>query len=461
MNGQATCDYTHTYSCMRTGIVREYQCTRPRHKGDRNCIFHTDRSTDPDEARRIFIDELESGFRLGGSDPLFFIGCRIPSIDIVGLGSTRSVYFTDAKFLGDVEFTDMDCKAADFTDAEFNGHFRMVAVTADILRLRKSRFGRLPSTHPTIDDSDMVNVDLDSCNFKSCDLAFVSAQSIVFSDCDFTNNIEFRKLSVDHLRIVACTFGGTSNLAFCRLGRSLFKAVTFNGTVTFENTAFEDIARFEKVHFQRQELVRFPHILSNASFINTNMTRVRFDADSVWNDDKSHVILDERRFVDDLSVSSLSDTLAVYRSLRECHEYWLMYEEAGQFYIREMDLRRCYRDAPVNGSARRRVLRYISLTSGYNALCRYGESFRRASAWVAGVFGAATLYYCLYPDHTALGSQDGSLSRLADALERTLAAFLHSGRGGIDDYIVRVASLPTLGSMFIVLKRRLERRFRH
>lgn len=216
-----------------------------------------------------------------------------------------------------------------------------------------------------------------------------------------------------------------------------------------------------RAHFQQQDLVRFCRTLSNVSFLNTNMTKIRFDADTVWSDDGSYEILDERKLANNLSKSSLSDTLAVYRSLRECHEYWLMYEEAGQFYVREMDMRRCYRDTLGEGVARRRVGRYISLVSGYNVLCRYGESFGRASVWVAGVFAAATIYFHLCPDPVSPGAQVDSLSRLTGALERTLAAFLHAGRGGIDDHLVRVASLPALGSMFIVLKRRLERRFRH
>lgn len=291
-------------------------------------------------------------------------------------------------------------------------------------------------------------------------MALVSAPFVCISGCDFTD-AQLRGSNIAGLYIRGCTFANSADFSSCKLGQSRFDVVRFGGLVTFEWTSFKRASRFMRAHFQQQDLVRFCRTLSNVSFLNTNMTKIRFDADTVWSDDGSYEILDERKLANNLSKSSLSDTLAVYRSLRECHEYWLMYEEAGQFYVREMDMRRCYRDTLGEGVARRRVGRYISLVSGYNVLCRYGESFGRASVWVAGVFAAATIYFHLCPDPVSPGAQVDSLSRLTGALERTLAAFLHAGRGGIDDHLVRVASLPALGSMFIVLKRRLERRLRH
>lgn len=139
-----------------------------------------------------------------------------------------------------------------------------------------------------------------------------------------------------------------------------------------------------------------------------------------------------------------------------------MYEEAGRLYAREMDMRRCYRTDARGGLVRRsRWYRYLSLTNGYNVLCRYGESFLRASAWVGCVFAASTAYYALFGDLGMVDPQGDYAARAAAAVERTLAAFLHTSRDGMADHLVRIASLPVLGSMFIVLKRRLERRLRH
>jgi hypothetical protein len=43
------------------------------------------------------------------------------------------------------------------------------------------------------------------------------------------------------------------------------------------------------------------------------------------------------------SPNSLEAVIAEYRNLRENYEYNLRYEDAGQFFIREMELRRKYK----------------------------------------------------------------------------------------------------------------------
>jgi hypothetical protein len=43
---------------------------------------------------------------------------------------------------------------------------------------------------------------------------------------------------------------------------------------------------------------------------------------------------------------SLGSIKAVYRNLRENYEYRMRYDEADQFFIREMELKRIYREAP-------------------------------------------------------------------------------------------------------------------
>ena len=382
VDGPASCDYSHTYSDMRTGIARDYQCPRPRHGGGRSCIFHAADGADPEDVRKAFAAELESDPGQDKGDPLLFVGCRMPSIYVEGLSTARSVYFTDAKFAGDVELANVDCGAIDFTDAGFAGHLEMTSASAKILRLRKARLGPRHGTPLSgAGGGDRAAIDLHGCSFESCDMALSSAPSVRLSGCDFAH-AQLRGSRIEDLSVRECKFGSSTDFAACRLGRSQFDTVTFGGPATFEGASFERESRFTRAHFLQQDLVRFCRTLSNVSFIGTNMTKIRFDADTVWSDDGSYAILDERSLAGSPSKSSLSDTLAVYRSLLECHEYWLTYEEAGRFYVREMDMRRCYRDAPGGGAARRRVRRYVSLANGYNVLCRYGESFGRASAWV-------------------------------------------------------------------------------
>ena len=102
---------------------------------------------------------------------------------------------------------------------------------------------------------------------------------------------------------------------------------------------------------------------------------------------------------------NLGSIKAVYRNLRENYEYRMRYDEAGQFFIREMELKRMYREAPSISNFKQRMyklLRWLklrnkpdpkviyeikrnnwfrrnlfSLTGWYYHLSRYGESIWR------------------------------------------------------------------------------------
>lgn len=463
-----TCTYSHTYSDVQTGADHAYQCPRPRWRNKGRCIFHSGAGVDGDIARDVFLEELRSGAVEDKSGPMLFVGCRIPPVAVKDIDTKRPVCFADAKFEGDTRFDGVTFGAADFTDAKFAGRLSMTSAKADTLSLRKVSFSGKGATAAVDTESgdDSAVIELERCDFKSCDASLVSVPSVRLSECDIGSAM-FRYARMESLAVTDCSFKLAADFADSRLGNVQFDEVSFGGEVIFEGkaggTVFIRSASFRHTKFHREEEVRFGRSLSNVSFRTTNMTRVRFHADTVWNEGGDrYAILDERRLADDPSSSSLSDTLAVYRSLRECYEYWLMYEEAGRFYVREMDMRRCYRSDPSSGTTRRtRWHRYLSLTNGYNVLCRYGESFGRASAWVGGVFAASAAYYTLCGYQEGVGSLDEGFVRIAESSERTLAAFLHAGMGGADDHVVRIASLPVLGSMFIVLKRRLERRLRH
>ena len=462
--GNATlCNYTHTYIDMRTGISHDYQCPRLRHDGGQSCIFHSAAArADPDRIGQAFLAELQSEIANGTRNPILFIGCRIPSIAVVDMRIDRTVCFADAKFMGDIEFVDVSCGAVDFTDAVFAGQLRMTATTAGMLSLRKARF-KAKCGKPAIAARTKPMVDIGRCKFESFDMALMYTASAHLEDCEL-GEANFRRSSINDLLIRGCELSGAADFVACEFDHAQFQTVTFGGAAALDDINFRQAGRFVHSHFRQQELVRFGRDLSNVSLLNTDVTRIRFGADTIWNsgDGDPYAILDEREIAAEQHAPSPSEVLAVYRNLRECHEYWLMYGEAGKFYIKEMDLRRRYKtDGGSSGIERHCLRRYVSLTNGYNVLCRYGESLGRASAWVAGVFAASTTYYFLTLDLGAPGTQSDRCLQLVAALEHTLAAFLHAGSGGVDDYLVRVASLPTLGSLFIVLKRRLERKLRH
>jgi uncharacterized protein YeeX (DUF496 family) len=45
---------------------------------------------------------------------------------------------------------------------------------------------------------------------------------------------------------------------------------------------------------------------------------------------------------------SLGLVLSVYRNLRENYEFRLRYDDAGKFFIKEMELKRKYREVPAS-----------------------------------------------------------------------------------------------------------------
>jgi hypothetical protein len=133
----------------------------------------------------------------------------------------------------------------------------------------------------------------------------------------------------------------------------------FNGKTEFHNVLFEGK---EKVIFDTENL-------SNVSFMDTDLTGVRFSAKARWGEKKieydelwggKKVKEDKFKIVDErlpekkieendghtTKAFNLGSIKAVYRNLRENYEYRMRYDEAGQFFIREMELKRKYREGP-------------------------------------------------------------------------------------------------------------------
>ena len=161
-------------------------------------------------------------------NPLLFIGCRIPAVGVDGVSTKRIMCFTNARFLGDVEFANVLCGAVDFTDAKFVGQLRMTATTADVVRLRKSCFG---SGHGKASDDGggKAAVDLRGCKFDSCDMAIASLASARLEDCKI-GTANFRKSEINDLSAERCDFADMTDFFACGLGHVQFLEVASGGT---------------------------------------------------------------------------------------------------------------------------------------------------------------------------------------------------------------------------------------
>jgi hypothetical protein len=176
----------------------------------------------------------------------------------------------------------------------------------------------------------------------------------------------------------------------------------------------------------------------------------------------------------------------------------MRYDEAGQFFIREMELKRKYREviSSKDDSFEVKVKRnnwfrrnLFSLTGWYYHLSRYGESIWRPTLAGIIIIVLSTLFWSmqenpqLEPSLSILQSDDatnnvtskfvgfdkfGEGSHWLKASERSFADFiplLPLGSGievGIIDYVIKiVGGAVTFGLIAIALRRRFERRLRH
>lgn len=111
---------------------------------------------------------------------------------------------------------------------------------------------------------------------------------------------------------------------------------TFDGEMGFNYTLFE---AKEKIIFELQDI-------SNVSFMNSDITRIKFSDKARWREDERKkgkdrfTVIEEKWLEESRPDISLGSVMAVYRSLRENYEFRLRYDEAGKFFIKEMELKK-------------------------------------------------------------------------------------------------------------------------
>lgn len=165
---------------------------------------------------------------------------------------------------------------------------------------------------------------------------------------------------------------------------------------------------------------------------------------------------------------------AIYRNLRENYEYRLRYDEAGGFFVREMELKRYYKATSEGLEREGRINRNFSPIGLYFHLSTYGENARKPiiglvtifiislSAWF--IFSPHIYEAVLQPDfgEDTEGYQLDIVGGIRYGFERTmLNLFQVNGESIWFDFIVRAGFALELGLLLIALRRRLERRFRH
>jgi uncharacterized protein YjbI with pentapeptide repeats len=427
----------------------------------------------------------------------------------------RNIHFNDifyprnTKFHGNVNFRWTTFVDADFHDTIFN----------DKVNFRHSVFvGKKGTRFLDVKFNDKVNFEdtvfsgltfFDGANFlQATDFedtvfyGFTLFKGANFLQAKFSENTKFN--GITKFRYVTFEKGekisfDKRNLTNVSFKNSDITRIKFNESVVWcekpkqgkkvnrykiwderklEEDTLKPLSKWEnvEVNFDKQEFRNFlgqkgVSDASNLDFVDIDdrtkkivlnkweVDKVRGYIKRCHDNDKSTIVVAEGY----VKEGTLESVKAIYRNLRENCEYWLRYDEASQFFIREMELKRNYREH--NGLLIKEtnpLRKNLSLTGLYYYLSKYGESLKRPTVMAIIVVLASTMYWLTQSDSLSnLSLTIEGLAPLGQSFERSVLAFFQLKSEAWQDYLVRILGGLSLGLMAITLRRKFERKLRH
>jgi uncharacterized protein YjbI with pentapeptide repeats len=454
------------YRDENTGEYVQYVCREPEENNSGQCIFHDENYLkDPKNkaAKQNVANRLTE--KIKTSEPLICIGYHLIDFSFKQLRFRESVDFSDTVFYGPVDFSESIFghaaftfaqftekadfsgakfkragfsftqfkKEADFSGAQFeNANFSHAKFTQEV-NFMGSNFTKDAAFFETV---FMVTANFSFTSFtEKAEFARAKFTLADFSAVKFENDADFSgsifatgDFSVaeftEYADFMSTIFSEKANFTGTQFSKkAAFYEARFAKEADFHNVQFAKEADFHNVQFADQENIRFlTDDLSQVSFVNTDISRVRFGEDTIWGN--KFKVRDERDIESQLTADTvpfirLGTVLAIYRNLRENYEYRLRYDEAGQFFIREMELKRKYemksshpwknafrlkwkirKEIEVNYGVVQRdwISRNFSLIGLYYHLSRYGQSFLRPVLFGAGIVVFSTLLWLTQPN---------------------------------------------------------------
>ena len=137
----------------------------------------------------------------------------------------------------------------------------------------------------------------------------------------------------------------------------------------------------------------------------------------------------------------------LYRDLRQAYESRGSYHEAGQFHVREMEMRRLSRMNPHSHKARAAVERGV--LNMYRAFSLYGESYTRPLAWLGGLLALAWGWHAL----TAGRLEEFRVLPHHVAFVEGLHVLFPFLRGGLIDAALRILAITVAALLVMALRR--------
>lgn len=465
------------YFDYESHVDKTYSCPETEVLDSGLCVFHDkdflDDKTNYQEHTEVVLKKLKYKIKqsISNDKQLLCIGYFLPDFSLIDLDIsdkenrvvfTKSVYFVSSRF-----------RNVDFSRALFDGE----AVFESANFVGEANFSRVTFRIAIYDRAAFC----EEVNFRYS----------IFRNAFFSGTI-FRKTAY----FTESTFQKEASF-----GRATFQeGAHFNGVTfqeNFSDTSYENTTHFSVVSFEQPTKIFFnENNLSNVSFSSSNIKQLQFGDEITWRGEDGITIIEEewlrqqskrsKRGHNLVSVS-LGDALSVYRNLRENFEFRLKYDEAGKFFIKEMELKRKYRAkrptirdfSKVKGN--NWVRRHFSLTGLYYHMSRYGESISRPVTigaiviFLSTIFWVTQRYPTLEPHIQYINSSTsyfigtsefGNPIHWLRAFERSIADYvplltLPSGiKVGVIDYIIKlVGGALTFGLLIIAFRRKFERKY--
>lgn len=309
------------------------------------------------------------------------------------------------KFLDKTDFGNTLPGEVDFTNTEFSGEalFALAKFSGEAKFLAKftgeADFGNTQFSSKTIFTETIFckKADFTKCSFTGeANFSYVNfSDKTYFPDVKFFLGVNFSGAKFSEAYFPDAKFSNRADFSGSTFSKEAYFSGEFSAPVLFNYTIFEQPT---KVTFDISNM-------SNVSFANTDITRIRFSERARWGvgkKDKDRFKVIEERWLEDSpeEIKSLGSVMAVYRNLRENYEFRLRYDEAGKFFIREMELKRRYReviseDGNVIIKQNWWFRRNLSLTGIYYHFSKYGESIVRPSMIGAITVVLSTLFWLM------------------------------------------------------------------
>jgi Pentapeptide repeats (9 copies) len=309
-----------------------------------------------------------------------------------------------------------------------------------------------------------------------------------FTDATFSNEANFR----------GATFSNEANFSGTKFSYgAYFTEAIFSNEAYFSGTKFSNDKPgtfFNYMIFEEPNKVLFEESdLSKVSFAGTDITRIRFGDKIRWSKDGFTIVeeewlreqtekkqkekeeeKEEEKVKEKIERVSLELVLSVYRNLRENYEFRLRYDDAGKFFIKEMELKRKYRtvrskngkDPKENGKDPkvkkndwfRRNL--FSLTGLYYNLFVYGEDLKRpALMLLLPLLIVSTVYWGAINASPSFSNDGFALWLNATARTAFDMSQVERKTPELMDTAIKTVTLVILGTLLIPLRRKFERKY--